>query len=174
MQTQSLNETVKTGAAATRRTAKGNPLEMLAALRTRHRTDGFEAIYELWLAAVERDKEAYACMSMYAFRNYWSTLDRNDRADMNRQAEQKPHWARRAEAQATTSKEAGAKAERTYKMALLQLTLPSGKSLEESTFADCAKAGGFFTRVSKLGKPTQVVGQTVTEDQLQALLGRGE
>jgi hypothetical protein len=49
----------------------------------------------------------------------------------------------------------------------MKLTLPSGKLVEEATFGELAKAGGIFTAWSKLGKPSQIVGKTVTEAQLR-------
>lgn len=50
---------------------------------------------------------------------------------------------------------------------LMKLVLPSGKLVEVATFAELAVAGGIYAKWSKLGKPNQVVGKTVTEAQLK-------
>ncbi len=51
----------------------------------------------------------------------------------------------------------------------MDLTLPSGKKLKDSTFAECGKAGGWFTRVSLLGNPADIVGAKITEHELKAV-----
>lgn len=55
---------------------------------------------------------------------------------------------------------------------LLDLMLPNGKSLRDCTFADCAKAGGFFAKIANKGKPRQVVGDVLSEEQLRACVRR--
>jgi len=57
------------------------------------------------------------------------------------------------------------------KIVLLDLKLPSGKSLRASTFGECAQCSGFFGRLAKKGKPNQIVGEVFTEDQVRSALG---
>lgn len=52
---------------------------------------------------------------------------------------------------------------------LLDIILPSGKRLRDSTFAECGRAGGWFTKLAKMGKPAQVVGKVLTEAKLKAI-----
>lgn len=55
---------------------------------------------------------------------------------------------------------------------LLDIVMPDGKRLRESTGADCAKAGGFFAEVGKRIKPTQVVDKHLTENDLKNIRAR--
>lgn len=55
---------------------------------------------------------------------------------------------------------------------LLDLVMPNGKKLRDSTGADCARAGGFYAEVSKHIKPTQVVDKHLTEANLQDIRSR--
>jgi hypothetical protein len=50
---------------------------------------------------------------------------------------------------------------------LMNLELPNGKALKDSTFSECAKAGGFFSKVAKMGKPNAIVGKTMDEAALR-------
>lgn len=55
---------------------------------------------------------------------------------------------------------------------LLDTILPNGKRLRHSTFADCAKAGGWFAAIAKLGKPSEAVDKKLSEADLQNLWSR--
>lgn len=52
---------------------------------------------------------------------------------------------------------------------LLDLILPNGKLLRDAKFEDCAKAGGWFSKVAQMGEPDQVVGEMLSEEQLRAV-----
>ncbi len=55
---------------------------------------------------------------------------------------------------------------------LMNLTLPTGKTLRESTGAECAKAGGFYLEVSRYLKPTEVVDKHLDEEELGNIYSR--
>ena len=55
---------------------------------------------------------------------------------------------------------------------LLDLALPNGKLLRQSTGTECAKAGGFFAEVAKHIKPTQTVDRHLSEAELQNIRAR--
>lgn len=55
------------------------------------------------------------------------------------------------------------------KTRLLDMLMPDGKKLRDATFADCRRAGGFFFQISAKGKPNEVVGQKLCEDDLLAI-----
>lgn len=57
---------------------------------------------------------------------------------------------------------------------LLDIMLPSGKKLRHSTGAECAKAGGFYTEVSRHLKPTEVVDKNLSEADLRNIQSRYE
>lgn len=52
---------------------------------------------------------------------------------------------------------------------VMELILPSGKRVREATFAECKAAGGLFHRLAGKGKPNQIVGKVLTDQQAQAL-----
>ena len=54
---------------------------------------------------------------------------------------------------------------------LMKVALPlCGKRLEDATFAECRKEGGWLSRVGKMGKSHQIVGKTLSEKDLRAAL----
>lgn len=55
---------------------------------------------------------------------------------------------------------------RAVEMVLLDIVLPTGKALRDSTFAECAKAGGWFSAIAKRGAPSKIVGKTMSEAQV--------
>lgn len=50
---------------------------------------------------------------------------------------------------------------------LMDITLPNGKKLRDATFAECSAAGGWFKSLAVKGKPSEIVGKTLTEQDLQ-------
>jgi hypothetical protein len=75
-------------------------------------------------------------------------------------------------AAAQTPKERAAQAERiARKVAPRILDFAVGdKMLRDCTFAECAKNGGWLSRISKLGQPNEKVGAVLTEKQIKAAL----
>lgn len=55
---------------------------------------------------------------------------------------------------------------------LLDLIMPNGKAARHNTGAELARAGSFWTEVSKKLKPTQVLDRHMTEDQLKDIRAR--
>lgn len=52
---------------------------------------------------------------------------------------------------------------------LMTMTMPNGKMLAKSNGTECIKAGGWLTRVGKKVGPAGIVGDRLTEEDLQAL-----
>lgn len=52
---------------------------------------------------------------------------------------------------------------------LLDLVLPSGNMLRDSTFGECATAGGFFAKLAKKGQPHERVGAVLSEKEVRAV-----
>lgn len=50
---------------------------------------------------------------------------------------------------------------------IMDLILPSGKTVRDSTFAECKKAGGFLGFLATKGKPSQIVGKVFNDEQVQ-------
>lgn len=53
---------------------------------------------------------------------------------------------------------------------LLDIVLPNGSRLRESTFKYCSELGGFISAIGSLGKPGQIVGDVFTEERLRQQL----
>jgi hypothetical protein len=52
---------------------------------------------------------------------------------------------------------------------LLDIILPNGKMLRDSTGSECIQAGGWLTRVGKLVQPNEKVGAVLTEKEVKAV-----
>lgn len=58
---------------------------------------------------------------------------------------------------------------RLHNRVLMDVLLPNGKKLRDSTFRACAEAGGWFGKIAAMGKPDQIVGAILTEQELPDL-----
>lgn len=79
---------------------------------------------------------------------------------------------RRTESVARIAKATDELKSRLRAIILLDMTLPNGKKLRDATGAECAKAGGFYTEVSRHLKPTQVVDKHLSEAELRNIQTR--
>lgn len=75
----------------------------------------------------------------------------------------------RAQRAAAVAKDAAKMVAAVKAVCVMDLILPTGKSLRNSTFADCKAAGGLFNRIAAKGKPNQIVGKVLNDQQAQAL-----
>jgi hypothetical protein len=55
---------------------------------------------------------------------------------------------------------------------LMEIILPTGLSLRESTGADCKRAGGWFLKIAKVVPPRKKVGDVLDEKGVQELFGK--
>lgn len=154
----SLSHTKK-GAATIRRSSNKNPLEPLARMIEDDPTASFGLLFKKWKKIIERDGELLDAVLLYAFRNYHSLIERDN-----------------SEPQETTEtrekrKEAIAKAVETARpYLLLEMKMPNGKKLGECTFREVSEFGTIFKLLSTKGKPSQKVGEVLTNDDLKKLL----
>lgn len=56
------------------------------------------------------------------------------------------------------------------RMVLLDMVMPNGKALRDSTGKDCAKAGGWLAAIAKKIKPADIVGKVLSEAEVRELL----
>ncbi len=153
-------ETVKTGAAAVRRSGSKDPMTLLARLREQDPTDSYERIMAKWKKQVERDAEYLDTALIYAGRNYWSALDRDDRVSRlptKDQIQQRAERAQKAQAMAAR-----------VKLVLLDHVLSNGKQLRVCTGVECRREGGWLAKVGKL-VGNRIVGDVLTEEKLRDL-----
>jgi hypothetical protein len=150
-------ETAARGAAANRRTAQANPMSLLRKLRENDKTGSMAVVLKKWKQQIIDDTEMLDAALVYAGTNYWHSLEQDEKKQI-------PLKTRQAQAQ-----QAEALAQEVRQIVLMDLLLPNGKQLRNATFADCQKAGGWFLRIAKKGRPHQVVGNVLTEEQLRKI-----
>ena len=157
-------EYVRTGAAAARRASTHNPMELLGRMREADPTASFEHQFIKWRKAVERNEEANKAALLHAFRNYWTALDR----DTARNRAVNPQQMAQAVADRAAADEANKT--RFISFMFMEMIMPvCGKKLKDATFAECRKEGGLLSKIGKMGKPNEIVGQKLTEEKLRAI-----
>lgn len=57
-----------------------------------------------------------------------------------------------------------------FQIVMLDLVLPTGKALRDSTGKDCAKAGGWLAAIAKKIKPADIVGKVLSEAEVRQLM----
>jgi hypothetical protein len=152
----------QTGAATNRRTAKRNPYELIIQLREERPTDSWDALFDRWKKAVHADDALEDAVDRYAYANFTAQYDRDNTKPRPRRSVAAEVAKNRAEAIKATAKAI-------RDVVLMNLTLPNGKRLRDATFADCGRAGGWFKVLATKGKPSEVVGKKLTENDLWAL-----
>lgn len=139
------------------RVARKNPTELLVSIIEDDPTASTERLFKLWNERVIADEDYQSSVNRHAFTNILASLERHKR---------KPRPKKSA-------KEVAARVERLKKrvtaIILLNLTLPNGKRLEQATFAECSAAGGWYAKVAKRGKPNQIVGKVLSEEDLRSI-----
>lgn len=119
-------------------------------------------LFRKWWEAVQADDELLDAVALHAFTNMVSALDR----DRKKPAKPAVQSARQVKA---LRAEVAKITERVRNLVLMDLTLPNGKKLRNSTFKECSLAGGWFKLLACKGKPSQIVGKVLSEADLHAL-----
>jgi hypothetical protein len=143
--------------------SRSNPRELLRTLVEQHPQWSRERIFSELRDRVmgARDKAYLDTILEYWFaNNYHSLVPEVDRAE--RQA-----------ARSKAASDVKAAIEDHIKIALLDMMMPNGKPLRQCTGLECArfssKIGAWLLRISKQIKPTDIVGDVMTEKQLRQL-----
>jgi len=169
-------ESVKTGAALNRRTARKQPMELMARYRAADPVGSKERIISKWKKTVQEDDDYTSAVLDYAGQNMWTDLDKTEREDNDR----KQRAERRAEIYAEEMAEGKSRAEKeretitaaseqVKKIVVLNWLMPNGKRLGDVTFGYCRKLEGFIGRIGKMGKPNEIVGKKLSNDQLMKI-----
>jgi hypothetical protein len=124
----------------------------------------------LYRDAVREDEGIFNADTKYCFTNAYNAMNGDDASEPVRtRASKSPEEVEAARAERT---EKAAKLDAVYKervveMVMLDLFMPNGEMLRDCTFKEVAKFGGNFTKLSRMGKPTQRVG-ILTEAKVRA------
>jgi hypothetical protein len=154
-------QTIRTGAAATRRSAKKNPMQVLVDLVEGDPSADPNRLFKVWWPIIQSDDDYLEAVARHAFTNFLTSLDRDRRASATRRKTKRMAQQHRDAVSALTSK--------IKNLILLDLQLPNGKKLRNCTFAECSAAGGWFKLLATRGRPSEVVGEVLTEDDLRKL-----
>lgn len=140
-----------------------------------HGHDSRKAAFEAFLADMLGDPKHLIALAQYHFDREYPKWD-HQHVGVGRSVIVPPEVraAERATQQRNIKEEAIRIAKRVNHVVLMNLVLPSGNALRHSTFADCAKAGGWLAEVAKLGKPTEAVDKKLTEGDLRNVWNRFE
>lgn len=156
-------------------TIKVNLFEAFRNARMRNPDASRKEAFRYFLTEVQRDPQYLVLMAEYYFDHQFkenepvqigdSTVLSATPEKLRRLEKAK---VRRAETKDMVEKEV----KRLNTVILMSLVLPNGKKLRDATGAECAKAGGFYTEVSRHLKGTQVVGKQLEESELRNILSR--
>lgn len=120
-----------------------------------------DRLFKSWWPIVQDDEDLLLAVARHAFTNMASALDRDRRKSTRK---------RRPEHHVQAERVAVAKiSERVRNIVLMELTLPNGKKLRQASFKECSAAGGWFKLLACKGKPSEIVGKVLTEDDLRKI-----
>jgi hypothetical protein len=146
---------------------KDNPRELLRRLIERHPENSRKRhLAEFKKLIANRESYWNTIVEYWFSNNYSSLIDPPDQEERQSRALEK-----QAELQTRLEQEIEAR----VKIALLDMVMPNGKALRECTGKECrhfsSKIGAWLLRVAKQIKPTDRVGDVLTEKQLRKLYG---
>lgn len=141
---------------------KAQPRELLRNLIEENPKAPEQKLLSLFADTVRDDPEMIDAVLEYWFANNYRCL--TFRSD----AVERLNSAKRLAASVTSI--AVAAKTRATRMVLLDMVMPNGKSLRDCTGADCAKVSGWQAKIAKLVKPSQKVGEVLSEAQVRKLL----
>ena len=147
------------GAAYTRRISTKNPMEILVGLIEGNPTADASQLFDEWIPIIREDDALLEAALRHTFANLYNALKRPPK----RKGRHPTQTVEQRQEQVAKS------AKLIVQVMLMNITLPSGKKLAEATFKECAEAGGWFARVAKKGKPSEIVGRVLTEQDLRKI-----
>jgi hypothetical protein len=144
---------------------RANPRDMLKRLIEKNPKANKDELFNLFCEAVENEPMIIEVIIEYWYINNYQSL-------MAPRLTAKVATAYRREAITTALKaRATAVIEKKAKIILLDMVMPSGKKLRDTTFAACAelgeRMGQWLSDLSVMGAPNQKIGSVLTEDQVR-------
>jgi len=153
-------ETSRQGAAATRRTAPKNIMEVLVAIIEANPTANNDELFRKWSDIVKDDDDLLDAALLHTFTNLIASLKRPHRGGQSRFKGRSRE--ERDASVAQIKREA-------KEILILDLIMPNGKPLRVCTGAYGRQCGGGIGRVAKAVKPMQIIGQVLNDEQAQRL-----
>jgi hypothetical protein len=155
------------GGPASHKMSRFNPTKVLIALREENPNADKGVVLALFrarmLEAVRDDEDCLHPLADSYFFREWNNLEAYEARAARRQSH-RSEGGKKATAEKTEQFK-----EHLRTSVLLDTLLPDGKKARYSTFGALKSFGAFWQQVSLKGKPTQIVGQVLTEKDLQAI-----
>lgn len=142
---------------------KASPRDLLKRLIEENARYSEKKLQNLFSATVREDEEQLDAIIEYWFANNYRSLVHKPPASPSVKAAKVAERTARVEVAKTIIK---ANATR---MVLLDFVLPNGKPLRDATGKDCAKAGGWLSKIAASVKPGQKVGDVLSEAQVKKI-----
>lgn len=149
--------TYRNAVASTARMFEDNPRHLITKLVAENPHASKDDLFPEFQSLIAKKAELQCVIDWYFFANMYDYI-----AGTRNGSHNTPH---------DTKTEVERLKARVVEVVLLDLLLPSGKLLRDATFAECAQAGGWYAKVSAMGKPNQIVGKVLTEQQLRRVKG---
>jgi hypothetical protein len=157
-----INSEINKGQKGAKRSSyqKRNFRELALKLLIDHTSEDVEDLVDEFVEMLLKDKEAFRSLAIYGLQNVKTSLHPL-RGNI-------PRIPPRVLAQEMVEQQA---TEITKKITnnLLQFIMPSGKTLAQSTGAECNKVGGWFKTIGQRIGRTGIVGDKLTENDLQKM-----
>lgn len=142
-----------------------SPFEVMRDVILRDPAASTKDIQEKTFAIIGNDKELSRAVYDYWFGNVFRSV----KVIVNKHSVAVQKKTRKARAEGKRTRHA---VTAKLQMALMDHMLSNGKLLRFATFGECAKEGGWLATLAKCGKPTQLVGNVLTEPDLWNLRQR--
>ncbi len=157
------DENPKRGSSYNWRRSTANPQELLLRLIEEDDEDepNKEAIFEKWRKLLAKDDAMQRAVDSYYFINMYNYYVLRSKRSKNGSA---------AARTIDIEKIAEEVKQRVAQIGLFYLTLPTGQFIKDATFEQCINAQGIFGVIGKMGKPSEIVGQKLTEKQVKGAL----
>lgn len=153
-----------------------NPREILRKIMDKHSDE--RTCYSLFVEkSIPPNTPSRAHDLLEAIIEYW--FANNYRSLRNEQVRYTPEARQKQEVKKQETAVAVAKAVEVIKaratMSIMKMSAPDGRAVEELSREDCvkfAKFDGLYTKLAATLKPKQIVGKTLSENEVRKLLGR--
>lgn len=169
MQTHGI-ETGVLGAKRTSYTARTNPREILKGVMEANPHASVSELCALFEKEVRQDEGAVSVVIEYYVSNQSRYLRQPSTASQVIAAKE------RRQTIVAVKQKIVAKVERKARMLLLEMILPNGKLLRDCTGKECAalakKMGGWLAKVAEKVKPSQIIGEVLSEADVRRLYER--
>ena len=130
--------------------SKANPREVLFHIINKMSGSERQDIFDAFWRQIKSDDDMLMTVAAYWFaNNYYSLLDQSD-------VKKKRKVLSLREIKKRIKK-------RTSTIIFLDMIMPSGRKLRNSTGRECSRAGGLFLAIARAIKPTDVVGHKLSE-----------